>query len=206
MMRSFFILLAMAAAAPVRADSEGVEHARYSVASSAGEFEIRDYAPQIVAETSVSGSREAAAREGFRRIARYIFGANRPSRKIEMTAPVEQQKGETIAMTAPVIEERAGGSWTVRFVMPASYTLATLPQPDDSSVRLATVPGRRMAAVRFSGLVDDADLETQKARLLDFVAKQGLAARGEPTYAFYDPPWTLPFDRRNEVLVEIGRK
>lgn len=209
-MRRFLAVLAgILAASPVRADSD-VEHARYSVVASAGPIEIRDYAPQIVAETTVAGERDAAINEGFRRLAGYIFGDNRPGGKIAMTAPVAQERaqrgaGEKIAMTAPVGQTRAGAEWKVRFTMPAQYALADLPRPNNPAVRLAQIPARRMAAIRFSGLVDETVLADKEARLRDHVKKQGLSPRGAAHYAFYDPPWTLPWNRRNEVMVEIGR-
>ncbi len=200
------ILVGLLAAAPASADSD-VEHARYSVVASAGDFEIRDYAPQIVAETTVAGERDAAIKEGFRRLAGYIFGDNAGAEKIAMTAPVEQQpQGQKIAMTAPVAQARAGDAWVVRFTMPAEHTLASLPKPKNTAVKLAQTPGKRMAAIRFSGLVDDADLASNEAKLFGELTERGLGAKGPALYAFYDPPWTLPWNRRNEVLVEVGRK
>jgi hypothetical protein len=206
MRRFSAVLLGVLAAAPASADSD-VEHARYSVVGSSGDVEIRDYAPQIVAETTVAGERGAAINEGFRRLAGYIFGDNAPKQKIEMTAPVVQQpRGEKIEMTAPVAQSRAGDAWVVRFTMPADHTMASLPTPNNSAVKLARTPGKRVAAIRFSGLAGDADLAENEAKLLQQVRVQGLDPKGAPQYAFYDPPWTLPWNRRNEVLVEVGRK
>jgi hypothetical protein len=205
MRRFLAVLVGISAAAPVRADSD-VEHARYSVLASAGDIEIRDYAPQIVAETTVAGERGAAINEGFRRLAGYIFGDNASRRKVEMTAPVVQEKSEKIPMTAPVSQIREGAAWKVRFTMPAEYSMETLPRPNNAAVKLARLPGKRMAAIRFSGVAGDGDLEENRAKLLDYVKSQGLLPKGEADYAFYDPPWTLPWSRRNEVMVEIGRK
>jgi SOUL heme-binding protein len=105
-----------------------VEQPNYTVVESNGKFEIRDYAPMIVAETDVTGTRQAAIREGFRTIAGYIFGNNLTSQKITMTAPVTQKTGEKIAMTAPVTQQGDGHAWCIRFVMPASYTMETFPR------------------------------------------------------------------------------
>lgn len=207
-MRRILVLLAglASAATPSLADSD-VEHARYSVISSAGQIEIREYAPQIVAETTVAGERDEAIGEGFRRLAGYIFGGNAPRQKIAMTAPVVQApKGEKIAMTAPVDQARVTDGWRVTFTMPAEYTMATLPQPDNDAVRLTQLPARRMAAIRFSGVATESGLAENERKLLDFASVQGLTPKGPPHYAFYDPPWTLPWNRRNEVMVEIGRK
>ncbi len=185
-----------------------MEHARYVVVGSAGAIELRDYAPQIVAQTTVAGAREAAIGEGFRRLAGYIFGDNAPKKKIAMTAPVTQQSsgaGEKIDMTAPVRQSGAGGRWTVSFTMPAEQTMESLPRPNNAAVTLAREPGKRLAAIRFSGLASEADLAENESRLLDYVKQKGLSAKSAPQYAFYDPPWTLPWNRRNEVLVEVGR-
>ncbi len=210
MRRLSLVLAGLLAAAPVRADSD-VEHARYAVVASAGDIEIRDYAPQIVAETTVAGERDAAIREGFRRLAGYIFGDNVPRQKIAMTAPVVQQPqggaaGKEIPMTAPVAHSRAGDAWVVRFTMPAEESLASLPHPNDGAVKIAQTPAKRMAAIRFSGLAGETDLAENEAKLRSRVREQGLSAKGPAQYAFYDPPWTLPWNRRNEVLVEVSRK
>lgn len=204
MRRSIVILLGLFATAPSLADSD-VEHARYSVVTSLDDIEIRDYAPQIVAETTVAGERDAAISQGFRRLAGYIFGDNQPGGKIAMTAPVVQEKGAKISMTAPVAQERSEDGWRIRFTMPAQYDMAALPRPNNPEVRLVQVPGKRMAAIRFSGLVSDDDLALNAAKLADFLKKNRLVAQSGPLYAFYDPPWTLPFNRRNEVMVEILR-
>jgi hypothetical protein len=179
------------------------EQPKYSVEARSGDFEVRLYAPTIVAEVTVGGTRDAAVNEGFRILAGYIFGGNEPSAKIAMTAPVTQQQGEKIAMTAPVTQSEAGGGWIVRFTMPASWTLQTLPKPKDGRIRLVPVPERRMAAVRFSGLRTDARLASEAERLGEFVRSRKLQPQGPVVYAYYDPPWTLPFLRRNEVLQDV---
>mgnify|MGYP006266919189 FL=1 len=183
-------LLILISGAQVKADSD-VEHARYSVVASSGDIEIRDYAAQVVAETTVSGERSSAISEGFRRLAGYIFGANQP--------------GEKIAMTAPVGQRPTGENWRVTFTMPASYSMKTLPKPNNQAVELIELPPQRLAAIRFSGLVDEGDLSQNQAKLMRFLEEQKLKPIGAPRYAFYDPPWTLPFNRRNEVLIEIAR-
>ena len=184
---ALFILIA---GAQVKADSD-VEHGRYNVVSSAGDIEIRDYAAQIIAETTVSGERSSAISEGFRRLAGYIFGANQP--------------GEKIAMTAPVGQTAAGENWRVTFTMPASYSMKSLPKPNNQAVQLVELPPQRLAAIRFSGLVDEGDLVENQAKLMRYLEQQKLKPIGSPRYAFYDPPWTLPFNRRNEVLIEISQ-
>lgn len=180
-----------------------VEQPDYSVEKADGNIEIRAYAPMIVAETVVEGERDAAIREGFQRIADYIFGANTPKDTIAMTAPVQQQK-QTIAMTAPVTQQAQGASWSVRFIMPKSWTMATLPAPNDQRVTLSPVPARRFVAIRFSGFGSTASIEKHTERLRQYVAANALQTAGEPLLSFYNPPWTLPFLRRNEVMLELA--
>lgn len=181
-----------------------VEQAKYTVVESHNDIELRDYAPMIVAEAEVSGERAQAINQGFRIIADYIFGNNAAAQKVAMTAPVIQQQSEKIAMTAPVMQESRGDVWNVRFVMPASYTLETLPKPNNPAVKLKEVKGRRFAVIRFSGGSGEENLKKHQHALLEFISAQKLSALSEPTYAFYNPPWTLPFLRRNEVMVEIA--
>lgn len=176
---------------------------RYTVETSSDDLEVRRYAPSIAAEVAVTGDRDGAVSDGFRILAGYIFGGNEPAAKIAMTAPVTQQPGQTIAMTAPVTQAEGEGGWTVRFGMPASWTMATLRRPTDRRICLVDVPEHRIAAVRFSGLRTDSRLATETRRLAEFVRGQSLTPVGPPIYAYYDPPWTLPFLRRNEILQQV---
>lgn len=168
-------------------------------------FEIREYPSLIAAEVTVSGERSDAVSAGFRLLAGYIFGGNTRKQSIAMTAPVTQNEApnEKIAMTAPVMQSPDPAGWIIRFIMPASYTLETLPTPNDSKVRLVALPPKRVAVVRFSGLVDDNDVEQQTTLLRAFVAQQKLTPVGTPSLARYDPPWTLWFLRRNEIMLEV---
>ncbi len=175
---------------------------KYEVVIRDGDIEIRDYAPMIVAEVVRRGERDDAINAGFTPLADYIFGENEPNAKIAMTAPVTQEiAGEEIAMTAPVTQEASGdGIWRVRFVMPAQYSLESLPKPKNGDIKVIEVPGERRAVIRFSGFGSDSALHERTAELKAFIATHGAVAVGEPIYAFYDPPWTLPFFRRNEVM------
>lgn len=194
------VAIAAAAAGPLMSR---VEQPDYTVVETQGAVEIRDYARMIAAETSVEGEREAAIGEGFRRIAGYIFGDNAPREQIAMTAPVQQQKGSKIAMTAPVQQQSTNGTWSVRFIMPKQWTMETLPAPADGRVKLVPAPARRFAVIRFSGSATQAALDAKTAELQAFVRARNLKTAGEPLYAFYNPPWTLPFFKRNEVMLEL---
>jgi hypothetical protein len=168
-------------------------------------FEIRDYATQVVAEVTVSSDSREPANDGFRPLAGYIFGGNAPRAKIAMTAPVTRQQGTQIAMTAPVTRQAAGNAWNIRFIMPAGSTLATMPRPNNPDVRLLEEPGKRYAVVRFSGLGNQSALDRKTEELRGFLRGRGLTAIDTPVIAFYDPPFTLPFMRRNEVWLEVAR-
>ena len=176
---------------------------KYSSIQKEGEVEIREYGPMIVAEADVTGERSAAINQGFRIIAGYIFGGNVPAEKIAMTAPVTQQRGESIAMTAPVTQQAEGVAWKVRFVMPGNYTLETLPKPTDERVKLISIPAKRFVVSQFSGSQNDANMKNHEATLLAYVTAHNLRTVGDPVYAFYDPPWILPFLKRNEVMIEL---
>ena len=130
----------------------GTEEPSYTVERRIGDVEIRRYGSRIAAETTIDANEEAARNEGFRRLARYIFGGNKGGKKIAMTAPVAQEQGQKIAMTAPVAAQRgATGQWVIRFFMPSAQTMDTLPTPNDERVRLVHLPGEQMAVLRFSG-------------------------------------------------------
>lgn len=180
-----------------------VEEAKYKVVRVDNAIEIRDYTPMIVAQVSVEGDRKEAINKGFRMIADYIFGNNSASQKVAMTAPVIQQPNEQIAMTAPVLQQPDGNRWNVQFVMPTSYTMETLPKPNNAQVKLREVAGKRFAVIRFSGRASAENLQKHTEELSAYMTSQKLTALGAPTYAFFNPPWTLPFFRRNEVMVEI---
>lgn len=184
-----------------------IEEAPFTVVQISGIFEVRDYEPHILAETLVDGSLEEAGNIAFRRLFKYISGANHSRSSIAMTAPVSQESsGEKIAMTAPVSQQPSAGQWSVSFMMPANYTLATLPTPDDTSITLRQVPARRMAAVRYSGTWSEKNYLDYKERLENWIKENGFEISGETVWARYNPPFTLWFLRRNEILIPITSK
>lgn len=181
------------------------EEPRFTVALKDGAFEERLYPAMVVADVTLGGDRNQSVNQGFRRLAGYIFGANRMRQSIAMTAPVVQTKavGEKIAMTAPVVQARDGGQWVIRFIMPAGSDVATLPTPNDARVHLKSVPASKVAVARFSGLAGEADVEKQTAALRAFMAAHHLTPMGPPALARYDPPWTPWFMRRNEIWIPL---
>lgn len=184
----------------------GTEEPDYSVVDRVGAIEIRRYGPRLAAETTVDAEEDEARNIGFRRLARYIFGGNHSRTSIAMTAPVAQERsGRQIAMTAPVAQSRSGGESTIRFYMPASFTIDTLPHPDSDRVRLVEVPSETLAVLRYSGDRSPQAVERHRGELLDELARSPYRATGETFSWFYDPPFTLPFRRRNEVVAPVAR-
>ena len=204
-MRSLLRILVAAAVILTGAmNAMAIEEAAYKVLKTSDKFEIREYAPQILAEIIVDGDLEEAGNKAFRRLFNYISGANRSRAKVAMTAPVSQEKaGEKISMTAPVGQQAAGDKWAVSFTMPASYTLETLPAPDDPTITLRPVPARRMAAVRYSGFWSEKNYLQNRSELEAWIREQGLTTAGDPVWARYNPPFTLWFLRRNEILIPV---
>jgi hypothetical protein len=204
MKRKILTILATAVLLMGAMNAMATEEASYKVLKSSGKFELREYAPHILAETVVGGDLEGAGSKAFRILFRYISGANRSREKVPMTAPVSQEKaGEKIAMTAPVGQQRVQDKWAVSFTMPASYTLETLPLPDDPQITLRQVPARRMAAVRYSGLWSEGNYLQNRSELEAWIRERGLTAAGDPIWARYNPPFTPWFLRRNEILIPV---
>ena len=184
--------------APARADTE---EPRFTVVDKVGAIEIRQYGPRLAADVIVQGDEEDARSNGFRPLADYIFGNNTTRTKIDMTAPVAQERNEKIAMTAPVSQTREGSAWRVRFFMPAKYTLETLPKPNNPAVQIVQVPGETM--VCFSNSRSTEAVAQRTAELLRGLENSRWSVAGAPVTWLYDPPWTLPFFRRNEVAVAV---
>jgi hypothetical protein len=186
------------------------EQPKYDIVKKYNGFELRRYAPYIVAETVVSGNFDDVGNKAFRILFRYISGDNLKKVEIPMTAPVNQipvvKSGEKIAMTAPVVQTPQGNNkdtYVFSFVMPSKYTLETLPVPEDPRIRLRQVKARLLAARTYSGTWSERRYKQNEAALLEAVRAAGLTVVGEPTFARYNSPFTLWFMRINEVLVEV---
>ncbi|MGB4811875.1 MAG: heme-binding protein [Methylophilaceae bacterium] len=188
------------------------EEPKFTVVEKSGAFELRAYAPRVVAETLVDGSLNDASSAGFKLIADYIFGNNTSragaSEKISMTAPVsmapnaEKSASEKISMTAPVGMQQKEGKWRMYFTMPSQYTVQTLPTPNNPAVTLHEVPASHYAVISFSGLAGEEKTTKKTTELINWLASKNIKPIGTPELARYNPPWTLPFLRRNEVMVE----
>jgi hypothetical protein len=183
-----------------------LEQPDYTVAYKDGDVEYRQYDSYLVAETVIENVEDYndAGNEGFRRLFRYITGSNRNQSKIAMTAPVQQDPvSEKIAMTTPVQQTNAAGGWRVAFMLPTKYSMETAPAPTDPRVRIREVPGRMMAVLRYSGRWTESNFNKRKAALRAALSESDIETVGEMQSAVYNPPYTPPFLRRNEVMIEV---
>jgi hypothetical protein len=182
----------------------GTEEPHYLATALTDRVELRRYGPRIAAETTVDADDEQARNIGFHRLAAYIFGGNHRDEAIAMTAPVSQ--GDRIAMTAPVAQGRIGETGSViRFFMPSKWTMETLPTPNAESVRLVEVPAQSYAVLRFTGDRSPAAVAARTDELRGVLTEGGIESDGDAVAWFFDPPWTLPFRRRNEVAIPVRR-
>jgi len=168
----------------------GTEEPHYLRRPLTDSVEIRRYGPRIAAETTVNDNEDRARGVGFRRLADYIFGANERDDTISMTAPVAQARG-------------TDGRWTIRFFMPSKWTMDTLPAPDSEDVTLVTAPGETVAVLRFSGDRGPKAVAARTDELTRTLLDNGIEPVGDAVAWFYDPPWTLPFRRRNEIAIPV---
>jgi len=182
-----------------------VEKLKYNTTLADGAIEVRDYPEVAVAEVTVSGDRNTAGNAGFKLLAGYIFGANVGRRRLAMTAPVVVASSETesLASASQTPFSKHVGSWLVRFIMPAGQRLESLPKPDDARVQLRSSPATRIATLRFSGLASEAAIQRKTEELQSFLAAHRLRSAGRSYLARYNPPWTLWFMRRNEVMIPL---
>ena len=196
------VLIVGVLAGPVMSN---VEKPDYKVVQSEQNIEIRQYKPMIIAEVEVDGKREDAIRDGFRLLANYIFGNNTVQQIISMTAPVQQKVNQKIAMTAPVQQQSMGKSWRMSFVMPSKYTIDSLPVPNNNRVSLKEILTKKFVVIEFSGTNSNENVTEHENQLMNYIDANQIKIIGSPKYAFYNAPWTLPFLRRNEVMIEINQ-
>lgn len=184
------------------------EEPKFTLLEKDQSYELRVYAQRIIAEVEVDGDMSEASGKGFRLIADFIFGNNTAQsgtrEKISMTTPVAINPAvEKIVMTAPVGIQQSKKGWSVSFVMPSKYTLDTLPKPNNQQVKIKLIPAQKFAVISFSGLVDEDKMYVKSVELNQWITQKNLKVLGTPQLARYNPPWTLPFLRRNELMVEV---
>lgn len=177
---------------------------QYQLLSEQGDVQIRRYPPLLIAETLIDADYAQAGNIGFNRLAGYIFGGNQQKQQMAMTAPVfRENAGEHIPMTAPVLQQSVDNKWTMAFVMPAGYSLETLPTPIDPQVTIKALPAKKVAVLRYSGSLTLEKINEKSRLLMAWIEQQQLTALSAARSAAYDPPWTLPALRRNEIHIDI---
>ena len=172
------------------------EEPKYTVLKQTEDFELRRYDEQLVAQTWVTGDQDAASRAGFKILADYIFGNNSAA----------NGKIRKISMTAPVSIQQTKDKWRVQFTMPSQYTLQTLPKPNNPNIEIVEVPAQTYGVIKFSGLAGTEKVAAKTKELQSWMQAQNLTITGKPELARYNPPWTLPFMRRNEIMIAYQPK
>ncbi len=186
----------------------GVESAPYTLLKSeqSEKIEVRNYKSMVLVSSSMSANGMNSA---FRNLFRYITGENEGSAEIAMTAPVlmdeseRVSKGSEIAMTAPVFINERSEQQVMSFVMPADFTIENTPKPTNPNVWVSEIKDYKVVVIQFSGLLSDSNVERQTEILNSWISKNGYTAISEPINAAYNGPFTIPWFRRNEVLIEI---
>ena len=183
------------------------EEPEFKLISEEAEFQIREYDPKIIAQVEVDGDFDEASSRGFKLLADYIFGNNLldgASKKISMTTPVEMSPlTENLLMTSSVMNDQVNNKWSINFVMPQEFSLDTLPKPNKSQVNIIEVPKEKYAVIVFSGLVRESSYAEKAELLSNYLEENSFKQQGAIKIARYNPPWTLPFFRRNELMVRI---
>ena len=179
-----------------------LEEPNYEVIKRYPKFELRKYKPHLVAEVRVDGGFEKAGNKAFKLLAGYIFGKNQ-------SVTMKSAGNEKMKMTAPVnmiSDPKEDNAYYVQFFMPSKYTRDTLPIPNDKRVKIQTVDGGLIAALKYSGTWAHRRYLRKEAQLLKELEKEGYSASGEPVFARYNSPFSLWFMRRNEVLIPVNTK
>ncbi len=188
--------------------NSGVDIAPYKLLEQDGAIEIRHYERLVLVTTDMTGGMDEGQNEAFQRLFKYISGENEPNREIAMTAPVimqNQDAGQNIAMTAPVFVGNEGKNQTMSFVLPAQYNFETAPRPLNPLVHLKNITDYTVAAIRFSGFLNEKNIQNNRNLLKDWLEQSPYQETGPYQAAGYNPPWTIPFFRRNEVLIPVEK-
>jgi len=179
---------------------------KYTVLEHREGYEVRQYNGYLLAETEVRGPYKESLNQGFRILFDFISGNNEGKIPIEMTAPVLQEAKpgpQKIEMTAPVLMESQEDRNVIAFIMPAKYTMQTLPRPGDPRVTIRETPPRKVAVLAYSWYATEERVRKETDRLRSLLARDGIRPTSSFRSAQYNPPWTLPFFRRNEIMVDL---
>jgi hypothetical protein len=185
------------------------EEASYIIVDQQEEFELRQYAGLVIVETTVKKGFKEAGKEAFGKLFGYISGENKSRQEIAMTAPVlvnqaSADTGKSIDMTSQVIVDEINDGWRYAFVLPNSFTMANAPIPVNPKIRLVQVQPKLVAVLSYSGLLNEDNFRDNSVRLSNWISKNQLESLSLPRVAGYDPPWTIPFLRRNEIMIDVG--
>ncbi len=178
-----------------------IEEPSFQVIKKGNDFEIREYAPNLVARVDVTGDFDSAGNQGFKILADFIFGNNKAKAKINMTAPVAMS--EKIDMTVPVAMAGDHGRYQVEFTMPRKFTKATLPEPNNPQVQIIEVPSKIRAVHKYSGTWSEDEYLKHKTQLISLLKQAGYEPVGEAVFSRFDPPFIPWFLRHNEVWIEV---
>lgn len=177
---------------------------KYEIVTTNDKIEIRQYPPMLVAQTTVNADYKDSSSQGFNRLSGYIFGNNKNEQKMTMTAPVfQEQEFAIMDMTVPVMQQKTQQVWLMEFVLPQNYTLSSAPKPLDSAVLIKDIPSKKVAVINYSGSLSEQGIKEKSEELKYWLFKKGYKPISTSRSAAYDPPWTLPFLRRNEVHIDI---
>lgn len=180
------------------------EEPNYQTIVQEDQFEVRQYSDVLVAQASSPGTYKESSGQNFERLAGYIFGKNKANEKMDMTTPVlQEQQSQKLDMTVPVLQQQSNTNWTMTFVLPSKYSIETVPTPLDENVTVKVLPEIKVATLQYSGKMNENNIQKHTQMLEDWVIKKGFNAVSSPYSAAYDPPWTLPMLRRNEIHIPI---
>ncbi|APC97871.1 SOUL family heme-binding protein [Francisella frigiditurris] len=168
-------------------------------------FSIREYKPIIEAQVQINNNDyKSAVNKGFKELFKYITGENISNEKIKMTKPVViKQNSQKIAMTAPVLVKEGKESWIISFILPESFNIDDAPKPTNNSIKLVEVPQEKVAVINFNGSFNEEAIKENTSKLKNWINHNNLVQIGEPRAAGYNPPWTIPYFRKNEIQIPI---
>lgn len=192
------------------------EEPEYKVLKTDGNFEVREYQPQVHAQLTIQNENFDRFRElAFTRLAAYIFGGNTQKENLAMTAPVMQQQGapvvtdgETLPMTSPILQSHTDeATWTMSFILPSKVIdFYHAPTPIDPDIKLGIRPAHTVAVVKYSGNNTLEKMKEHERELNLWLAQnKEFQAVGKSAAAQYDAPFTIPFVKRNEIHMEVIR-
>ena len=200
----FVVLISISMASCTFFGIRNSEQAQYKTLLEDGDIQVRLYSEVITAYVTSTGNYKESSNQAFRQLADYIFGNNTSQQDIAMTTPViQQQVDEKIAMTVPVYQQQKQDEWQMSFVLPAKYTMETIPLPNNENITLERVAEKKVAAIRYSGFITQEKIDEHAEKLQQWLTAKKYNIKSAAYSAAYDPPWTIPFLRRNEVLIDI---